>query len=140
MYTTAHHPSPCSARSIQSHPLTYFYTVNFNTIFHLCLGRANGLFPSNFPTKTLYTPLIFFPLLLHVPPTSFFWILSLTQYLVLNADHEANHIAISSSTLSLHPPKAKILCSAFYSPTPSAYVLPSMQETKFHNHMKQAKL
>ena len=81
-----------------------------------------------------------FPLILHVPPTSLFWILSHKQYLVLNADHETNHAAISSSTLSLHPPKAKIFCSAPYSPKPSAYVPPSRQETKFHNHIKQAKL
>jgi len=40
-------------------PLTYFFKVNLNTIFHLCLGLANGLFPSNFPTKTLYTSLFF---------------------------------------------------------------------------------
>ena len=139
MYTTAHHLSPCSARSIQSCLLTYFFKVNLNTISHLCLDLTNGLFPSNFPTKTLYTP-PFFPLLLHVPPTSILRILSLKQYLVLNADHDAYHTAISSSTMSLHPPKAKIFCSALYSPTSSAYVPPSKQETEFHNHMKQAKL
>lgn len=58
MYTTAHHPSQCSARSIQLCLLTYFFKVNLNTIFHLCLGLANGLFPSNFPNKNpVYTSL-----------------------------------------------------------------------------------
>ena len=42
---------------------------------HLRLGFPSGLFPSDFPTKTLYTPLIS-PDALHAPPISFFSILS----------------------------------------------------------------
>jgi hypothetical protein len=41
--------------------LSYLLEINFN-IQHLCLGFASGFFPSGFPTKTLYTPLI----LLHI--------------------------------------------------------------------------
>ena len=43
--------------------------------FHLCLGLPSGLFPSGFPTKTLYTPLLS-PYELRAPSISFFSILS----------------------------------------------------------------
>ena len=53
---------------------------------HLRLGLPSGLFLSNFPTKAPYTHLIS-PYALHVQPISFFLILSLTQYWVMNTDH-----------------------------------------------------
>jgi hypothetical protein len=37
---------------------------------HLRLGLPRGLFPSSFPTKTLYT-FLFFPCVPNAPPTSF---------------------------------------------------------------------
>jgi hypothetical protein len=46
---------------------------------HLRLGLRNGLFPSGFLTKTFYTPP---PYALHVPPISFFSILSTEKYWV----------------------------------------------------------
>ena len=47
-----------SARSIQSMPLhstTWRSIVLFST--HLRLGLPSGLFPSGFPTKTMYAPI-----------------------------------------------------------------------------------
>ena len=41
--------------SIYPHPISWRSILILST--HLCLGLSNGLFPSGFPTKTLYTPL-----------------------------------------------------------------------------------
>ena len=38
-------------------PYSHFLKIHFNFIPHLHLGLPSGLFPSGFPTKTLYTPL-----------------------------------------------------------------------------------
>ena len=48
---------------------------------HLRLGLPSGLFPSGFPTKTLYTPLLS-PLHATSPDHLILLILSLEQYLV----------------------------------------------------------
>ena len=55
--TSVHHLSLSWARPIQSiypHP-TSWRSILIST--HLLLGLPSGLFPSGFPTKTLYTPL-----------------------------------------------------------------------------------
>jgi hypothetical protein len=74
------HKSLTWASSIQSipvHPTSWRYTLILSS--HLRLGLPSGLFPSDFPTKRLYTSLL--PLFaLHAPPISFFSILSLEQY------------------------------------------------------------
>ena len=46
-----------SSQSIPSHPTSWKYILKQSS--HLCLGLQSGLFPSGFPTKTLYTPLIY---------------------------------------------------------------------------------
>ena len=60
-------------RSIQ------FLKSYFSISSHLRLGLPSGLFPSGFPTNTLYTPLLLL-YTLHAPPISFFSILSPEQY------------------------------------------------------------
>ena len=53
------HLSLSWASSIQSmppHPISWRFILILSS--HLKLGLANGLFPSYFPTKTLYTPLL----------------------------------------------------------------------------------
>ena len=58
-FTIARHLSPSSVRLIQymrPHP-TYWRSILISSS-HLCLGLPSGLFPSGFPTKTLYTPLL----------------------------------------------------------------------------------
>jgi len=58
-FTSARHLSLSCASSIQS---TTPYPTSWRSILilssHLRLGLPSGLFPSDFPTKTLYTPLL----------------------------------------------------------------------------------
>jgi hypothetical protein len=54
VFTSSHHLSLCWASSIQSTSRRSILTLSF----HLCLGLQNGLFLSDFPTKTLYTPFL----------------------------------------------------------------------------------
>jgi len=57
--TSARHLSPSWASSIQSiHPHSTSWRSVLILSSHLCLGLPIGLFPSGFPTKTLYTPLL----------------------------------------------------------------------------------
>ena len=77
------YPHPTSCRSILILPT------------HLCVGLPSGLFPSSFPTKTLYTPSphLYAP---HAQPISFFSILSSAHYWVSSTNHLAPRYAISS--------------------------------------------
>ena len=54
-----------------AHP-SHFSEIHLNIIPYLCLGLPSGLFPSDFPIKTLYATLLS-PYVLHSPPISFFW-------------------------------------------------------------------
>jgi len=89
---------------------------------NLRLGLPSGLFPSDLPTKTLYTPLLSHPYALHAPPISLFSVLSPEQYWVRSTDHYAPHYVVFSHSLSSRPSWAEIFSSTPYSQTPSVYV------------------
>ena len=58
-FTSARHLSLSWVRSIQyMSPQPTSWRSIFILSSHLCLGFPSGLFPSGFPTKTLYTPLL----------------------------------------------------------------------------------
>ena len=70
--TSARHLSLSWANSIQSmHPRPISWKSILQLFSHLHLVLPSGLFPSGFPTKLLYTPLLS-PYVLHAPPISFF--------------------------------------------------------------------
>ena len=72
-------------------PTSHLLEIHPNII----LGLPISLFPSGFPTKTLYTP-ISSPIRAICQPISFFSILSPAQYLVRSINHLAPRYAVSS--------------------------------------------
>ena len=79
-FTSFRHPSLSWASPIQSpypQPTSWRSILILST--HLRLGLPSGLFPSGFPTRTLYAPSPP-PYEPHAQPISFFSILSPAQY------------------------------------------------------------
>jgi len=67
-------------------PTSHFLKMRLNITLPSNLGLPSGLFPSGFPTKTLYMPLLS-PYAIHAPSVTFFSILSPEQYWVRSTDH-----------------------------------------------------
>ena len=91
--TSVRHLSLSWANPIQStypHPTSWRSILILST--NLRLGLPSGLFPTGFPTKTLYTPSPP-PYAPHAQPISFFSILSPAQYWVRSTDHLAPRYA-----------------------------------------------
>ena len=89
--TSVRHLSLSWASPIQSiypHPISWRFILILST--HLRLGHPSGLFPSGFPTKTLYIPSPP-PYALHAQPISFFSILSPAQFWLRCSNHLAPH-------------------------------------------------
>ena len=59
--STYPHPLPPGDNPIAVNKYYYYYPTSWRSVLilstHLRLGIPSGLFPSSFPTKTLYTPL-----------------------------------------------------------------------------------
>ena len=96
-FTIVRHLSLSWASPIQSiypHPTSWSSILKLST--YLRLGLPSGLFPSGFPTKTLYTPLSSPVRAPHAQPISFFSILSPAKYWVRSTNHLAPRYAFSS--------------------------------------------
>ena len=128
-FQSVHHLSLSRNSSIQSippHPTSWRYILILSS--HLRLSFPSGLFPSDFPIKTLYTSPP--PHKRYKPRPSH----SPRFYHMQNIGWGTLSSLLSPITSSLLGP---ILSSTPYSQTPSAYVPPSMSATKFHTHTKQ---
>jgi len=128
-----HHkcPPPVPILS-QMNPIYATYPTSWRSFVissHLCLGLPSGLFPSCFPTKTLYAPLPN-PLTCYMPNPSDS---SRCDHLnlVRSRDHKLFPFPVIWSLLG-----PNVLLSS-YSQTPSACVPPSTWATKFHAHTEE---
>ena len=135
--TSVRHLSLSWASPIQfiyPHPTSWRSILILST--HLHLGLPSGLFPSSFPTKTLYTPL---SSPIHATCPAHLIHLDFITRTILGEEYRyfAPHYAISSIPPLPHPSLVRIFSSTPYSQTPSASFPPSMSGIKFHTHTKQ---
>ena len=101
--TRIHHLSLSWASPIQSiypHPTSWRSILILST--HLCLALPSVLFPSSFPTKTLYTSLSS-PILATCPAHLILLVLSPAQYWARSTNHLAPRYAVSSSPPLTYP-------------------------------------
>jgi len=140
----AHHhthkcPPPVSILS-QHHPVpttpSYFLKIHLILSSHLRLGLPNGLFPSGFPTRTLYTPL---PCPIRTTCPAHLILLDFTIRTIFGKEYRS---LSSSLCIFLHSPVTSsllgpnTLLNTLFS-NPSAHVPPSMSATKFRTHTEQ---
>ena len=104
----------------------HFLKIHLNIIPHPHLGQPSGLFPSCFPTKTLYMPLRS-PIRGYMPCPSHSFLITRT---ILGEEYRSLSSPLCSFLHShyLIPLRPKFF-SAPYSQTPSACVPPSMWDT-----------
>ena len=115
-------------QSIHQHPTSWRFVLILST--HLHLDLPSGLFPSCFPSKTLYTssPHPYAP---HAQPISFFSILSPAQYWERSTNHLAPRYAISSIPRYLVPPRSKYSPQHHVLKHPQLPSLPQCQRPSF---------
>jgi len=134
-FTSASHLSVSWDSLIQSiPPLPTSWRSILILSSHLHLGLPSGLFPSDFPTKTLYTPLLS-PIRTTCPAH-----LTLLDFITWTILGEECWSLSSTLHSFLHSPVTSSLLGQIFPSTPSAYIPPSTWATKFHTHTQQAKL
>jgi len=138
-FTSARRLSLSGASSIQSilpHPTSGRSILILSP--HLNLGLPSDLLPSCFPTKILYTPLLFS---IRAACPAHPILLDFINQIMLGEEYRSSSSLLSSFlhslvTSSLLGPN--ILLTP-YSQTHSAYVLPSMSATKLYTQTKKKK-
>ena len=118
-FKSARHLSLSWARAIQFMPTHPTFWISILILsYQLRLGLPSGLFPSGFPTKTLYTPFLS-PYVLHASPPPFLIFLDLITWTILSEHYRS----LSSS-----------LCSILHSTVTSSLVGPNiLLNTLFSN-------
>ena len=132
--TTCPYHEPARSSPYPPHPTSWRSILILPS--HLCLGLPSVFFPSGFPTKTLYTPLL--------SPIRATWpahliLIDFITRTILGQEYRSLSSSLCSflHSLSPRPSWAQIFSSTHYFPRPSAYVPPRMWATKFHTHTKQ---
>ena len=133
---TCPYPEPDQSSQCPPPHLTTWRSILILLSLLLLLGLPSGLFPSGFPTKTLYIPLLSPILATRSASLIVFdlitWVIVGEQYRSLSSSLcSFLHSTVTSSLLG------PIFSSTPYSLTPSAYVPPLQWATKFPTHTKQ---
>ena len=127
--TTCPYPEPEQSSPCAPQPTSWRCTLILSS--QLCLGLPSDLFPSGFPTKTLYAPL-----LSHICATcpAHLILLDFLTRTILGEEHRSLSSSLcsflhSSITLSLLGPN--ILLSTLFSNTRSLGLLPQSERPSF---------
>jgi hypothetical protein len=119
-------PDESSPRTHHRISLKSISIVHF--LLTLCLNIS--LFPLGFTTKP-WLHLSSLPYTTNVPTTHSYF------YLMIIKNQKSSQFVVFSSSLLPRPSQVQISSSAPYSLTSSAYVLPSVLQTKFPTHTNQ---
>ena len=117
-------------------PISKFLKIHLNIILPSMPGSPKWSLPSGFPSKTLYMPLLF-PIYTTCPANLI--LLDFVTRTIMGEQYRSLSASLCSSLHSLVTSSLlgqNILLNTLFS-TPSAYIPPSMWETKFHTHTKQ---